>query len=168
MVSKAKQLTGFTLIELLLVLVIISIASSMVMLAVSRLNKSAQIEQVAVRLQEVLIYLQQQAILRGTPFSLQVSQTSCQAYYLQLNQANQHKQWHLQTADICDGNPLPQAVILSLRTSTQVSANFNSIIITPDGQLSDFALAIGSGHNWYYQIQNINNQPRLIRVTENE
>jgi general secretion pathway protein H len=125
---------GFTLIEILIVMVIISIAASMAMLAVSR-HQNSRLEYFAKQLVNTLTIAEEQAVLQPSAIRLRVT-----AHTLQFSNLNSHAEVNAYT--------IPKEIQVTVKTpATQ------EIIIASTGDISPFTLLIGNpGEKPRYQI----------------
>lgn len=136
-----KKSSGFTLIELLVVILIISIVTTATLLTLS-VNQDKQIESIGNQLTNLLLFAEEEAILRGKTFRLTWTAHSykIEEYHVE------KKSWEDSSEKLFQSHALPHSIQLELKTPV------TTIVISPNGNITPFILHM-SGKNKKFQYQ---------------
>jgi general secretion pathway protein H len=134
---------GFTLIEILMVLVIISITLSFSLLAFGDFGANRRILMAAEQFSSYLKLIQQQAILEGKSFGININNKGYKTYRLE-----QGKRWQaMPEKGVFHWQYFPGSLMIDLHSTLKNNPQRPDIVISSTGDLTAFKLNFSTANN---------------------
>lgn len=162
----AKQVNGFTLIEIMIVILIVSIAATLITLRIQSPTANAQVvQQHAYQLKMRLSFALQQAVLRNEQYGLVIRPQGYDFVHLVYDVFNNQWQWELIDYNrLLSYQPIPDGLVLALDSTAEAlsiakkTTNTPDILLYSSGELTPFSAQFGLGRtDWRYEISGLAN-----------